>query len=62
MQRERRRKIEISLYKGYTLWIQAMLDVFIHCVILLCDRFTCIQSFRLITKAAGKNFFTEFLP
>ena len=26
MQRERRRKIEISLYKGYTLWIQAMLD------------------------------------
>ena len=28
-------KIEISLYKRCTLWIQAMLDVFIHCVILL---------------------------
>ena len=43
-------------------WIQAMLDVFIHCVILLCDRFTRIQSFRPITKAEGRNFFTEFLP
>ena len=32
-----------------------MLDVFIHCVILLCDRFTRIQSFRPITKAEGEK-------
>ncbi len=38
-----------------------IIDVLIHSVILLCDRFTCIQSFRLTTKAEGRNFFTKFL-
>ena len=58
----RKLKYTLSLLHLHAKKILFIIDVLVHCVILQYDRFTCIQSFRLITKVEGRNFFTEFLP